>query len=144
MEASGYPFNSFRLCLDMLSDNIIEGCFYHLLTEKGIAFRDISEFLLYADRILDMSGFPQSFQEKRSFQTEPSGNKKHIKHILMDGEKLKSMKGKAATVDVVVMSRRHTSWQGAVNRTDGSRIGVFTGELELIGLLEKLESINGV
>lgn len=144
MKACGYPLNSFRLCLDRLSDNMIEGRFYHLLSEKETVFRDISQFLLYADRILDQGNFPQSFQEKRSFHAVPPEGRKQISEILMDGERIKSMHGTAATADVIVMSRRHTSWQGVVRKTNGSKLGDFSGEIELIELLEKLGQLNEV
>lgn len=135
-ENNCYPVNGIRVCIDK-SENIIEGRAFSPLKEGCIAFCGVEELLLKIDRVFDENGYPQAFQEKRSFR-EGAGKQagyRGIPHPVAEEKTIVGQQGEKATYDIVVDSRRNTSWQGSVYGADGCRIGDFSGELELLKYL---------
>ena len=44
-------------------------------------------------------------------------------------------KGKCRTVDVNIVTRYHSSWQGIMYDEDGKQMGMFSSDLQLLRLL---------
>ena len=134
-----YPANGFRICVDT-EEQDMAGRIYSLLVPEVITYSGWNEFFLKMDAVFDQVGYPQAFQEKRSF----TGGTKAASYqgspkLLQPYEAVTHERGLLWTVDVVVISRRDTSWQGIVYDLDRQEIGQFDGELGLMKILEQRE-----
>lgn len=131
-----YPLNAFRICADMIGEDV-EGRVYSPLKAECIPFRGMGELLVKMDALFDKVGYPQAFQDKRSFDKDKE--RVNLYRGIPDGE-LKpagiiSNIGKVRTFDVVVTSRKNTSWQGTVQTDDGTVLGDFDGEIALLATI---------
>ncbi len=132
-----YPPNGFRVCIDNREGDI-SGKAYSPLEAHAISYHGFNDLILAMDRIFDKNGYPQAFQEKRSFSEEKAVAPYHgIPAVTVESAYIYEKEGKLFTVDVIVESRRNASWQGHVYLTDGTKIGSFQGELELLQILLK-------
>ena len=61
-----YPANGFRICVDT-EEQDMAGRIYSLLAPEVINYSGWNELFLKMDAIFDRVGYPQAFQEKRSF-----------------------------------------------------------------------------
>lgn len=134
-----YPANGFRICVDT-EEQDMAGRIYSLLVPEVITYSGWNELFLKMDAVFDQVGYPQAFQEKRSF----TGGTKAASYqgspkLLQPYETVTHERGLLWTVDVVVISRRDTSWQGIVYDLDRQEIGQFDGELGLMKILEQRE-----
>ena len=134
-----YPANGFRICVDT-EEQDMAGRIYSLLAPEVITYSGWNELFLKMDAVFDQVGYPQAFQEKRSF----TGGTKAASYqgspkLLQPYEAVTHERGLLWTVDVVVISRRDTSWQGIVYDLDRQEIGQFDGELGLMKILEQRE-----
>ncbi len=134
-----YPANGFRICVDT-EEQDMAGRIYSLLVPEVITYSGWNELFLKMDAVFDQVGYPQAFQEKRSF----TGGTKAASYqgspkLLQPYEAVTHERGLLWTVDVVVISRRDTSWQGIVYDLDRQEIGQFDGELGLMKILEQRE-----
>ena len=134
-----YPANGFRICVDT-EEQDMAGRIYSLLVPEVITYSGWNELFLKMDAVFDQVGYPQAFQEKRSF----TGGTKAASYqgspkLLQPHEAVTHERGLLWTVDVVVISRRDTSWQGIVYDLDRQELGQFDGELGLMKILEQRE-----
>ncbi|SFB02867.1 hypothetical protein SAMN05216249_10762 [Acetitomaculum ruminis DSM 5522] len=134
---NSYPLNGIRLCID-LEDNVnCKGRAYSPLRAEPLIFNDMNGFFVEMDKVFDKAGYPQAFQEKRTFdgKTIPQGSFKNEKEAKIDDEFIEIQYGEQKTFDVIVDTRYNTSWQGKVLDTEGKMVGSFDGELELYKLI---------
>ena len=112
----------------------------------GVGLRDIHSFgdtpglLLLIDQLLDQIGKPQATRRSRSFR-ENSGTtaggfclnppRYHT------SEEIRELKGECKTVDIQIITRLHSSWQGFVYNSEGEVSGKFSSDLQLLGLIVK-------
>lgn len=134
-----YPANGFRICVDT-EEQDMAGRIYSLLVPEVITYSGWNELFLKMDAVFDQVGYPQAFQEKRSF----TGGTKAASYqgspkLLQPYEAVTHERGLLWTVDVVVISRRDTSWQGIVYDLERQELGQFDGELGLMKILEQRE-----
>ena len=134
-----YPANGFRICVDT-EEQDMAGRIYSLLVPEVITYSGWNELFLKMDAVFDQVGYPQAFQEKRSF----TGGTKAASYqgspkLLQPYEAVTHERGLLWTVDVVVISRRDASWQGIVYDLDRQELGQFDGELGLMKILEQRE-----
>lgn len=137
-----YSANMFRVCIDAYKEDI-SGRLYSPLSTEEITFGGVGELLLKMDKLFDKVGYPQAFQNKRSFDGEQGvGNAyRGIPKVLRTGENIVAQTGAYSTYDVEVISRRNTSWQGVIYTADGERKGEFNGEVELLALFSTLKEL---
>lgn len=133
---SYYLMNALRICIDEKKDIYFKGRAYTRLSKDEIKFQDLSGLLIEIDKIFDEAGYPQAFQEKRSFQ------KDHVRSFFSmnpnsekDIEEILNKKGTMATFDVIVISRRHSTWQGEVHSLQGEKLGSFEGAIQMIQIV---------
>ncbi len=127
----------FRLCVDEAGEKL-KGRAYFAVTDSVIDFTDLAMLIVQIDKICDETGFPQSFQEKRNFGTGPLKDSNRYKGIPFDKgsrDELAQKEGKVATFDVVLRSRRNTSWQGTVYQSLHKKIGDFECELDFLQII---------
>lgn len=136
-----YPINRFRVCIDS-GEGDVRGRVYSPLCTEEIPFTGIGELLLKMDKLFDSMGYPQAFQDKRSFENSKKTDNLYrgIPKALRDSESILEKSGEHCTYDIAVESRRYTSWQGMIYDTKGCEQGSFHGEMEL---LEKLTGLAG-
>ena len=134
-----YSANMFRVCIDAYKEDI-SGRLYSPLSTEEITFGGVGELLLKMDKLFDKVGYPQAFQNKRSFDgAQDIGNAyRGIPKVLRTGEDIMAQVGEYSTYDVEVTSRRNTSWQGVIYTAEGVRKGEFNGEVELLALFGQL------
>ena len=94
-----YPPNGFRVCVDSREIDI-SGVAYSPLAEQAIVYNGFNDLILAIDRIFDENGYPQAFQEKRSFLEKEKTvsyhgirqyQKKHLKFMKKKGSSLRRM-----------------------------------------------------
>ena len=135
-----YPLKAFRLCIDENRHDVI-GRIYMPMISETILFKGWSEVILKMDRLYDEYGYPQAFQEKRSFVKEEI-----VKKSWYFGEPERRVKtdyilsqyGTLLTANVTVRSRRNTSWQGELFADDGTMMEQFESEIELMAILDRM------
>ena len=104
-----YSVNMFRVCVEEYGREI-RGYVYTPLKEERVPFVGMVEMLLDMDKLFDCIGYPQGFQKKRSF--EPEFNVDNFYHgipkSVMNTEEICEQRGRCATLDIEVLSRRNT------------------------------------
>lgn len=133
-----YALNSVRLCIDD-TINGIKGRAYTPLCDRPLTFNDFGRLIIDLDQIFDKNGYPQAFTDTRSFDSRPeyyNRYKGQPSAKLAAGEIL-SETGAIATFDMVINSRRSSSWQGILFDELRNRVGNFTGEVELLATIDK-------
>ena len=126
--------STLRVCIDRIDGYQIYGRVYCRMQKDAISFHDINELLLKVDLLFEEKGFPQSFQEKKEFgqrEIKESFSYCYRPELFLTEEEIRSFHGEVRTVNLVIQSRRHTSWQGFVIE-NGQMIGGFDGEIGLL------------
>lgn len=134
-----FPANAFRICIDHI-DGDISGRIYSPLVAESISFVSMSEVLVKMDELFDRFGYPQAFQDKRSFDS--GGEKRNLykgrPKSVQETEVILKQSGEKSTFDILVESRQNTSWQGTLCGACGNVIAQFDGEVELLSMLERV------
>lgn len=134
-----FPPNAFRICVDTVGVDIA-GRIYSPMSSDVINFVSVGEILVKMDELFDKYGYPQAFQDKRSFDNykEQDNLYKGLPKTIRPVEDILSKAGKAMTYDMIVKSRQNTSWQGNLYDSKGNNIKEFDGEVEILALLADL------
>lgn len=114
------------ICVDSYNEGILKGWFFtpHQEVEH---FSSLSQFLYKMDNLLDQLQSPQAYTTLRRFSEPPFDN------TLPD---IVPPKGAAATFDLQILFRQHTSWQGTLVWREKRAEHSFRSVLELILLLD--------
>lgn len=133
-----YPPNCFRVCIDN-KESDLQGRGYSPLLEGEIKFMEFRELILQMDALFDRTGYPQSFQQKRSFRKNaiPDAAYHGVPQTELTYQDMQSHSGRIATLDIMVESRRNTSWQGMLLSETGEKLEEFDGEWGLIESVQK-------
>lgn len=140
MEERTFPRGTLRICLDEYKNGTISGRIYTKFRKEPSEFANLGEILMKGEEIFDMAGYPMAFQQRRTFSNKLEEKRRKgrpVTCVLCDRE-LGEQKGRLKTLDVVVNSRRHSSWQGVLLGSDGNLIGNFVSELELLKMLVRI------
>lgn len=107
------PYNMIHLCIDRYDGYQISGRAYTPTLDYYIDFADLNELFLKLDHVFDKNGNPVASQSMRSFQKpEKAGKYQASPKVVKDYMELLGESGKELNVDIVVKSRRKSSWQG--------------------------------
>ena len=138
-----YPLNAFRICADVIGDDV-EGRVFSPLKAESIPFRGMGELLVKMDELFDKVGYPQAFQDKRSFdEGKESGNLyRGIPASQRTAPEILDKSGRCNTFDVLVQSRKNTSWQGEVYDAKGEFLGGYDGEIALLDCIIEASHMN--
>ena len=138
-----YPLNAFRICADKVDDDV-EGRVFSPLKAESITFSGMGNMLVKMDELFDKVGYPQAFQDKRSF--DEGKERANLYRGIPDGELLPEIilaqAGQHKTFDVLVSSRKNTSWQGELYDVDGTFLNSFDGEIELLSSIVKFSNME--
>ncbi len=133
----GFPMNGLRICVDHY-DGDLEGRIYSKMNKDAMHFANLGELLLRADALFDERGYPQNFQEKRSFAEHAAWSGRYeAPKVLRRDEEVMNQKGGFCTFDVLVSSRRRASWQGFLMEGGHPRES-FQSVKELLELIMKM------
>ncbi len=127
-----YPANSLRICIDSDAAQDFWGKFYSTMNREPVSFRDFGEMIVLADKLFDKRGYPQTFQEKRSFRgTAPGTGHYAAPEIFLSDEEILAQQGARRTFDILVQSRRRAGWQGVLLGEDGI-MREYQSEMDLL------------
>jgi hypothetical protein len=116
------------VCVDSYEDGILRGRFYNAYWEMEY-FRSLTQLLIGVEAILEERQEPQAYTAPRRF----------LNHLPADGYSVASRRirrGDAATFEVYVLFRQHTSWQGIVRWQERKMEESFRSVLELVLLMD--------
>lgn len=116
------------LCIDSYQEGVLQGRFYGPDQEVQ-SFGSLSRFLIMMEHMLELRNTPQSDTTSRRF----SAASPHMLPVFHPG---RIPRGKAATFDLKILFRQHTSWQGTILWQEQGREQPFRSVLELILLLD--------
>ncbi len=136
-----YRTNSaLRICVDCLHQGTMEGRVFSGRLTAPLVFTDWSSLALRLERIFDQQKLPQAFQGARTFLCDTHWAEDVAVGDTAEGmsmELIRAQYGQLATFEMVVVTRRYSSWQGWVDWLDGSARQPFTGFLELLHIVEE-------
>ena len=138
---SSYHAAAIRVCVDTLDPirRVATGRLLNQWIPRPLEFSDLGQLLLQAERILDIQGFPQAYQRKRSFSV-PSGNpseKADESEQGIDPAVVEAAHGMVRTFSIIVETRMNTTWQGLINWLDVTPMVHFDSALELIRIADE-------
>lgn len=141
MKTQNIPVNSIRLCLDHCTGSQLEGTIVGVALRDPVPFRGLRAFVTKVDAAFDQIGRPQPHQLTRSFNTEearpaPFSANPECYHA---PETIQARRGQEKTLDLVMLTRHHTEWQGILKDTGGNTVGHFSSVLECIQLITREE-----
>lgn len=127
-----YPANAIRVCIDKCKDYDVQGRIYSKLISEPLQFRNCGEMLLKTDYMFDEKGFPQTYQKRRCFRDRKEEAHHSPRDVIVDDEMILGQNGNFSTFDVIVQSRKRSSWQGVLKTGDGTSATEFRSEMELL------------
>lgn len=123
-----------RVCIDRMEHNTAAGRVFSSRLTAPLVFHDLSSLALQMDMVFDRQNSPQAFQRPRTIfrgdewpdlaAAEPSGG--------MSEETVRAQRGELATLEVLVISRRNSTWQGMIDWLDGQERQEFFSHLDLM------------
>lgn len=127
-------FNMIHLCIDDYENYKIKGRAYNNTRQEVICFNDINDIFIQFDRIFDDNGQPQASQSSRSFtHPKPLGRYQFRPETYNDYDEFLNEVGKKATLDLVIKSRKRSTWQGII---------IYNGqEIAFVSILEMLNYV---
>ena len=66
------PYRTTLVCIDSAQEGLLTGRVYHPYLPSGAEFKNLMQFLLIMEDLLDKLQFPQSFTAHRSFRMQPN------------------------------------------------------------------------
>jgi len=134
MAYENLPVNGFRICIDNMTTDIA-GKVYTPLQKEAIPFVGISELLLQMDGLFDSVGYPEAFQSTRTFgeqERNTTASFHGLPKAVLTTEEIRKHNGAELTAEVVVNSRRNSSWQGLLFDLGKDTQEKFESETELL------------
>ena len=121
-------YRTVLVCVDSHGGEAMAGRLYHPVLPEGCQFRNLMEFILTMEDLLDAIQRPQSFTAKRSFGGRPGG-------AAPSPPEEQRQLGRTATFAVRVIFRQNASWQGSVTWLETKQEESFRSVLELLLLM---------
>ena len=146
MPAFNHINSYLRFCIHGVQDHRISGKVLSQRLTHPLEFNDLGNLLLVLEDIFDYQGFPKAFQSTRTFMDSSSD----LSMAAEDPSQgispavIRASRGKVATFDVLVVSRRSSSWQGSVDWLDGGERQEFVSLLELVHMIDERLSNDSI
>ena len=131
--------SSLRICVDRVAHRAVGGRVFSRRLAEPVAFDDLSSLSHVLEQLFDEQALPQAFQNARTFLKEEQTESVGVSAAEdgMSEEWISAQHGEIATLEVLVISRRSSTWQGAVDWLDGGERQEFSGYLELMRLIDQ-------
>lgn len=132
-----FPVNSIRICVDGQESNEIHGKICGVALKGDLRFSNVADLLVKIDDALNFVGTPQSYQICRTFEGEMKQGRANLGSAqrYRSAAEIRAQEGAVKTVDIIIFTRQHTSWQGIVKNAEGKVAGEFKSDLELMKLV---------
>lgn len=126
--------NLIRICIDGYHDGNAYGKVYFTTQHNYIKFYDLAQMVIAVDNVLDLQGFPQSFQKKRSFSKNAASDTKYKykPEVVVSAEQWNKQLGLCKTYIIMIETRYHTSWQGILYDQNYYIIKAFDNILSIL------------
>lgn len=134
----------YYVCIDRIENDDIAGRIYHCFRKEQLCFQSLLELVFQLENEMNDMGYPQETTENRYFQGQaPKLEKTNQKEwkIAMKESEIKVHKGSKATFVIEVTHRENATWQGNVCWVEGNQKLNFRSALELIRLMDSINSI---
>ena len=131
--------STLRICVDRVAHRAVGGRVFSCRLAEPVVFRDLSSLSLSLEQLFDEQDLPQAFQRARNFlrtEQNESGGVSAAQEGMSE-EQMSAQHGEITTMEVLVTSRRSSTWQGTVDWLDGSEQQQFSGYLELLHLIDR-------
>lgn len=134
-----YETASLRVCVDSTADGRLSGRVLGRRLTREVPFSDVGGLLLQLEAVLDSQKSPQAFQRGRSFSPRQTGPVPAAQRLEegMDPQAVRAARGREATFDLQIVTRRNATWQGTVDWLDGAPPQPFRSVLELVKQLDQ-------
>ena len=131
--------SSLRICIDRVAHRAVGGRVFAQRLAKPIEFDTLSNLSLVLEKLFDEQELPQAFQRARTFIQEEPGESFGASAAQegMSEEMVSAQRGAIMTLELLVISRRSSTWQGEADWLDGSERQKFSGYLELLHLIDQ-------
>ena len=131
--------SSLRICVDRIAHRAVGGRVFGCRLAKPIEFDGMSSLAFVLEQLFDEQDLPQGFQRTRTFLREEQAQPIGFDELQegMSEEMVSAQRGAIMTLEVLVLSRRSSTWQGTVDWLDGSGRQEFSGYLELLHLIDQ-------
>ena len=131
--------SALRICVDRVAHRAVGGRVFGRRLSEPVTFDDMSSLSLVLEQLFDEQELPQAFQRTRTFLREEENESVGVSAAQdgMSEETVSAQRGEIATLEVLVISRRSSTWQGVVDWLDGSERQEFSGYLELLHLIDR-------
>lgn len=131
-----------RICIDRVDfqNEDLAGSICGVALKDSHHFGSVMELMLMIDECLDRIGKPQATRKTRSFlkEGEEAPDVFRVNPVIYHtSEEIRSKHGACQTVDINIITRYHSSWQGILYGEDGERRGMFSSDLQLLKLLQE-------
>ena len=139
MDRLNHQTAALRVCVDRAEGGRLSGRVVSRRLTRPMAFTDIGSLLLQVEAVLDAQKFPQAFERTRTFDPKKQLRVPAAPSLDegMSPEAVEAAAGEVSTFQLYVITRRNTTWQGAVDWLDGSPRVAFDSVLELIKLTDE-------
>ena len=137
MSAFNHMNSYLRFCINYACDQEVAGRIFSQRFLHPVEFSDLGNLVLFLEEVFDLQNYPQAFQSTRTIvesKTDLSAAAKEPGEG-MTPPVVRAARGTVATFDVLVTSRRSSSWQGSVDWLDGGQRQEFSSYLELMHLI---------
>ena len=128
-----------RFCINHAKDQEISGKIFSQRFTHPVEFNDLGTLILFLEEVFDRQSFPQAFQSTRTIVAS-----EHDLSLMaetpsdgMTPPVVRAARGAVTTFDVLVVSRRSSSWQGSVDWLDGGERQEFESFLALSHMIDK-------
>ena len=131
--------STLRICIDRVAHRAVGGRVFSRRMAQPVSFDGLSSLSFALEQLFDEQELPQAFQCVRTFIREEKSENIGISPAQegMSEETMSAQRGEIATLEVLVRSRRSSTWQGTVDWLDGSEVQEFSGYLELLHLIDQ-------
>ncbi len=134
------PSNSTRtlVCVNKVIAHDPTGTFFNPYMNGERKFTGIINLIDQMDAFFDQQGFPQAFNQYRSFQKTSSNRSNQAEEVVeqMGEEMFEIKRGEKATFVIQVQFRQNSTWQGTITWTEQKKIQHFRSTLEMIKLMD--------
>lgn len=139
MSAFNHMNSYLRFCVNAAQEHRISGKLFSQRLIHPLEFHDLGSLILFLEEVFDRQNYPQAFQNTRTLIPAASDMSLVAETPAqgMTPAVVRAARGTVTTFDVLVTSRRNSSWQGSVDWLDGGSRQEFTSFLALMRMIDE-------
>lgn len=128
--------NLISICVDENCGYTREVRVYHKYSREPSKFRDLNDFLISVEQLMDQIGYPQTALRNRNFFESPKNERKRGMQQVRTADEILNEAGRTATFVVNIQYRQNATWQGKVFWAEAEKSCNFRSALELLKLMD--------